>query len=487
MSDTTRIAYGQSVSSGRTADRRALSQCSVTDLATTRATQERHFAHRERREVVVQHEALLGFAFERFQPLLVFAGAQRGGNQRLGLAAGKYRRSVRARQHADFDPDIANLVELAAIRTPLLFDHLLAEDLLAQHVEVLARLLAASFVFFRNAFLHFRLQLLDHRVAVVLRILLGVDRVGQLRAKLRAQFAEVRFVGNHRLDHALRLAHLLRQLVDGGANLLDLGVTELDGVDDRLFRNFLRARLDHHDAVHGADDHQVQLARALLVVGRVDDELAIRLPDAHRANGTVERNVRDAQRHRRAVDAGNIRIVRRVRRKHHGDDLGLAAEAFREQRTDRTVDLAAGQNFALARTPFALDESARDASGGVGVLAVVNREREKVDALAGVGVGAGGGENHVFANANDAGAVRLLGQLAGFKVNGLTAVQLNCYFMLRFHLSSFRWKTQPMRSPRPLRSLESQVLVLAQGQCSRCPDGCGSGMGRMEFMSAERG
>ena len=37
-------------------------------------------------------------------------------------------------------------------------------------------------------------------------------------------------------------------------------VTELDGVDDRLFRHFLRTRLDHHDAVHGADDHQVQLA-----------------------------------------------------------------------------------------------------------------------------------------------------------------------------------------------------------------------------------
>ena len=135
----------------------------------------------------MQHEALLGFAFERFQPLHVFAGAQRGGNQRLGFAAGEDRRTVRARQHADFDPDIADLVELAAIRTPLLFDHLLAEDLLAQQVEVLARLLAASLVFFRNAFLHFRLQLLDHAVAFVLRILLGVDRIRQPRANLRPQ------------------------------------------------------------------------------------------------------------------------------------------------------------------------------------------------------------------------------------------------------------------------------------------------------------
>ena len=153
MSETTRIAYGQSVFVGQHCEQRALGQCAVADLAASRATQEGHFAHRERREVVVQHEALLGFAFEGLQPLHVFAGAQRGGDQRLGFAAGKDRRPVRARQHADFDPDIADLVELAAIRTALVLDHLLAEDLLAQQVEVLARLLAARFVFFGDGLL----------------------------------------------------------------------------------------------------------------------------------------------------------------------------------------------------------------------------------------------------------------------------------------------------------------------------------------------
>ncbi len=129
---------------------RTLGQCSVTNLATARSAQERNFAHRERREIVVQHEALLGFAFEGLQPLHVVAGAQRGGDQRLGFAASEDRRAVSPGQHADFNPDIANLIELAAIGTALLFDHLLAEDLLAQQVEVLAGLLAAGFVFFRN-------------------------------------------------------------------------------------------------------------------------------------------------------------------------------------------------------------------------------------------------------------------------------------------------------------------------------------------------
>src|ERR1035438_5109425 len=52
--------------------------------------------------------------------------------------------------------------------------------------------------------------------------------------------------------------------------------------------------------------------------------------------------------------------------------------------------------------------AARDASGGIRVLAVIHREREEVDALAGIGIGASGGENHVIANAHDAGTVGLL-------------------------------------------------------------------------------
>ena len=48
----------------------------------------------------------------------------------------KIARTVGAGQNADFDPDIANLVEGAAIGTALLFDHLLAEDALAQRLVI---------------------------------------------------------------------------------------------------------------------------------------------------------------------------------------------------------------------------------------------------------------------------------------------------------------------------------------------------------------
>ena len=170
---------------GQHREQRPLGQCTVTDFATAGAAQERHFANRERREVVVQHEALLGFAFEGLQPLHVFAGTQRGRDQRLGFAAGEDCRSVRAGQHADLDPDIADLVELAAVGTALLFDHLLAEDLLAQQVEVAdVAFLRPSIVFVVDGRLQLVLQLLDEPVAFVLGILLGIGRVGIRRSPI---------------------------------------------------------------------------------------------------------------------------------------------------------------------------------------------------------------------------------------------------------------------------------------------------------------
>jgi hypothetical protein len=63
----------------------------------------------------VQHEVLAVFALERVDDLLVLAGAQRGHDQRLGLAAGEQRRAVGARQDADFGHDRADGLGVAAV------------------------------------------------------------------------------------------------------------------------------------------------------------------------------------------------------------------------------------------------------------------------------------------------------------------------------------------------------------------------------------
>ncbi len=121
------------------------------------------------------------------------------------------------------------------------------------------------------------------------------------------------------------------------------------------------------------------------------------------------------QRRGRSVDAEDIGIILAVGREHERDDLRLALESLGEHRTDRAIDLAAGEHFALAHAAFALDEASGETSAGVGVLAVVHGEREEVDAFAGIGVGGGGGENDVFAEANHGRSVGLLGEFSGFK------------------------------------------------------------------------
>src|SRR5262245_44327914 len=110
----------------------------MADLATARAPQERDFADRKRREVVVEHEALPGLAFEALDLLGIFGGAERTGDQRLRLAAGEDGGAVRTGEDAGLDPDGPYLIEGTTIET-----HPMLQDLVAQHffLEVLEDLL----------------------------------------------------------------------------------------------------------------------------------------------------------------------------------------------------------------------------------------------------------------------------------------------------------------------------------------------------------
>ena len=198
--------------------------------------------------------------------------------------------------------------------------------------------------------------------------------------------------------------------------------------------------------------------------------------------GPWKRNVGDGQRGRSAVDGRHVRIIFGIRRKHQRDDLSLVAETFGEQRADGTIDLPAGQDLALAGPAFALDEAAGNAAAGVSVFAVVNREREKIDALARLGVGNGGGQNDVFAHANNGGAVRLLGQFAGLERQFLAAVQLNRDGLRLWNfMSSFRLErtSQPEKSQgRNSYSLDASLrtrVAIREPLAGPAPDLCADG------------
>ncbi len=69
---------------------RALRESAMADFAAARASKEFHFTDAERREVVVQHEAIeLVLLEEQVEALHVFLGAQGQSGEGLGFAAGK--------------------------------------------------------------------------------------------------------------------------------------------------------------------------------------------------------------------------------------------------------------------------------------------------------------------------------------------------------------------------------------------------------------
>ncbi len=108
---------------------RAPGELAVADLAAAGRTHAAGFADRVGREVVVQQERLFVGALQRVDELLVFRGAERGDHQRLGLAAGEQRRTVGARQDADFGEDRTNGLDVAAVDALAGVENIPAHDL----------------------------------------------------------------------------------------------------------------------------------------------------------------------------------------------------------------------------------------------------------------------------------------------------------------------------------------------------------------------
>src|SRR6185369_13043676 len=106
----------------------AARQVAVTDFAALRRTHHAGLTDGERREVVVEHEGLAAFAFERVDDLRVAAGTERGDHEGLRFAAREQRGAVRTRQHADLDVDWTHRRRVAAVDARLTVEDALADD-----------------------------------------------------------------------------------------------------------------------------------------------------------------------------------------------------------------------------------------------------------------------------------------------------------------------------------------------------------------------
>src|SRR5207253_2772349 len=114
---------------------RTAGQTAVTDFATTSATHATTLAHRERREVVVQHEGVFFLAFQGVQQLCVTGGTQSRDYQSLGFTTGEQCRTVGLRQNTDFDVQRTYSAGVAAVDTWLAVNDVFANGAVFDFTE----------------------------------------------------------------------------------------------------------------------------------------------------------------------------------------------------------------------------------------------------------------------------------------------------------------------------------------------------------------
>ena len=401
-------------------DQCALGQAAVADLAALGAAHTTRLAGGERGHVVVQHEAVLELAGQRVDALRVALGAQRGGHQRLRLAAREQRRAVGAGQHAAADLDGTHGAGVAAVDARLAVEDLAAHDArldVEQQGLDLDRIEGHALLGQRR---------LDAGIGLAAGLgagLLAADLVGRAQRALgqRRDRGHEGLVLGRRRPVPLGLAGLTHQLVDGGDGHLSLLVAEDHGAQHHLLGELVGLGLDHQHGGLGAGHDQVELAVGQLGVQRIEHVLAVDIAHAGGTDRAVEGDAADGQRGAGGDQRGNVGGHVGVQRQHVNHDLDLVVEALGEQRADGAVDQAAGERLELAGTALALEEAARDLAGGVGLLDVVDGQREEV--LAGLGLGAShhGGQHHGVIDVDDHRAGRLAGDFAGFHRDGVLA------------------------------------------------------------------
>ena len=410
---------GERLFAGQHRQQAALGEVAVADLAPARAPEELDLAHRERREVVVQHETAVHLAVDQLDLLLVVGGAEGRGDQGLRLAAGEHGRAVGPRQHADVGGDGPDLVELAAVQPLAAFEDLVPQHPLLQALEDGLDVAAALRVVVRQG----RQVVVEHAVdgGVVLELVADAHGLRQGAEQRALRLADQLRRRRLRFDVQLRLAGCLGQLVDLVDDAADGLVAGVERVDHLRFRKLLRPGLDHDEGVPAARHHEVQPAPPALVVGRVDDDPAVEHAHPDRRDGRRHRYLGGGEGGRGPGQGQDVRVVVGVGGDDEGHDLRLAVPAGGEERPDRPVDQPARQHLLLRRLALALEEPAGDAPRGVGVLPVVDGQREEVDPLALAGRVARGDEDHGVAVPDHHRAVRLPGQPAGLEGQGTTA------------------------------------------------------------------
>ena len=78
----------------------------------------------------MQNKVFAAVAFNIIVNLLIKHGTERNNCERLRFTAGKYRRSVRARQYTDFAGNGPDIFQTASVNAQSFFQNIFAEDMI---------------------------------------------------------------------------------------------------------------------------------------------------------------------------------------------------------------------------------------------------------------------------------------------------------------------------------------------------------------------
>ena len=415
-----------------------LGEGAMADLTALRGTDATGLAGGIRRHLIVVHVTLGLRTGQRVDLLLHLEHVQRGDAQNLGLATLEQGGTVHARHNVHLGGQGADVAQATAVDAVVLGQDAATHDLALQFLEGVAEFLVLLGIvhigeLVREHLAHVLLDLMD---AVLTRQLLGdgerlvqilmgdlVDAGVQLVGVLREELEFLGLLGGDLLELVLSLAnHLDERLgglkTTGNDFLIGLGLTL---VVDEVPGVFAGTGLDHGDGNitvldHAASDHNLEHGALTLAPTREGNPLAINQRQTHTGDRAFERQTGDHGGGGSGVQGDDIVSVIRVHGEHGLDDLHFVAQGVREQRAQRAVDDAAGEDGLGARAAFTAEERARNLAGSVHLLFNIDGQREEVVVLLRAGTGGGGGQNHgIVVEVGGHGAIGLLGEAAGLE------------------------------------------------------------------------
>ena len=330
----------------------------------------------------MKHEAFTLFTSQTVNDLFVLFGAKSCDNKSLCFTTGEERRAVSARKNTGTDFDRTNSASVAAVDTWFAGKDLAADVGSFHFKENVGDFVFTDFSEFAdfNSSVNFFIDVVIDRAQAFVAVLFAAMLVSFMntvaddlideRNKLLIAFC--------RSPIPQRFTGFFNEFVDGFDNNLHFFVAEHHGAEHDFFRELIGFGFNHQNGTFRTGNNEVELGIFHLRKVRAQNIFVVNVADAGSSDRAVKWHAGNSQSCRCCDHGRNVRINFGVHGKDVNNDLNFIEEAFREQRTNRTVDQAGSERFFFARTAFTLEEASRNTAGSVSLFNVINGQREEI-------------------------------------------------------------------------------------------------------------